>query len=110
MARRGKAIGQRGSWFAKINGEEYPCVHKHWFKQGRYNDPGVKLGDKQCDELVSALRAKKAAILTDDVAIEREGQPLGFDRRGYIALWSIDEVEFDEAGLRFRFTGRLAEL
>ena len=107
-----KAIGFRGSWFADVDGESLPCVHKHWWASGgRYDDPGLQPGMPKGDELAAAIAAKKRVILTNDMAsFDDDGKVIGFDRTGYIAIYSVDGIEYDEAGLRFKFVKRLDDL
>lgn len=105
-----KAKGIRGSWFATVDGERLPCVHDHWWKGTSYDDPGIKPSSK-ASELVDAIREKKRVILTKDKAIPSDNdEAMGFDRKGYIAIFSVDLIEFDDAGLRFKFVKRLEDL
>lgn len=39
MLRAARAKGQRGSWFATVEGKVLPCVHKHWVKGLSHHDP-----------------------------------------------------------------------
>jgi len=107
-----KAIGFRGSWFADVDGETLPCVHKHWWAPGgRYDDPGLQPGMPKGDELVASIAAEKRVILTsDEASLDDDGKVVGFRRTGYIAVYSVDGIEFDAAGLRFKFLKRLCEL
>lgn len=109
---RKRAVGSRGSWFAEVEGETLPCVHRHWWAAGgRYDDPGLQPGTPKGDELVAAIAACKRVILTDDKAtFDEGGRVAGFERTGYIAVYSVDRVEYDNAGLRFKFVKRLSEL
>jgi hypothetical protein len=103
-----KAEGQRGSWFANVNGETLPCVHKHWLKKDLYHDPNAyRQNSKKWDDLIAAIRDKKRVILTDD-NVKDELQ--SFERTGYIAVFEIDDVSLDGFDLRFRFTKRTANL
>lgn len=104
-----KAKGRRGSWFADVEGESLPCVHKFWWKADRYNDPNVKPGSAKDEELVAAIKAAGRVVLTNDTPYEADGKT-GFTRTGYIAVYSVDDVIFDHDGLRFRFVARLQEL
>lgn len=65
-----KAIGQRGSWFAAIDGELIPCVHDSWVIHPNgvmtYADPKCDPGDAKWVPFLSALREGKLAILTKD--------------------------------------------
>lgn len=106
-----KAIGTRGSWFAVVEREALPCVHKYWWRNGFYNDTGLRPSQKT-NELVEAIRNVKKVILTDDEINPGagDGGTIVFNRVGYIAVYSVDDIEFDDAGLRFRFKDRLADL
>jgi hypothetical protein len=101
-----KAVGQRGSWFAVVNGDRLPCVHKHWWRSGRYHDPNAIPGQPRWDEFITALQTNKRAILTDDEPWS--GGP--FIRKGYIAVWDIDDVKIEGSDLTFRFFRRVTDL
>ncbi len=103
-----KAKGKRGSWFATWQKENLPCVHEEWYnhKQGGlpfYLDPGVKLGEKQWDDFIDALKNKKRVILTRDEYTE----PKNFKRSDYQGIFDIDNIAIDDAGLRFDFIKRI---
>ena len=105
-----KAIGSRGSWFALVDDERLPCIHKYWWTKGRYNDTGLR-SCLQADELVDAIREKQRVILTTGNPVRDEnGQIIRFERTGYVAIFSVDSIEFDECGLRFKFLKRLDDL
>ena len=36
--------------------------------------------------------------------------PLPLERMGYIAIWTVEDIEFDEDGLQFRFAERVCNL
>jgi hypothetical protein len=101
-----KAYGHRGSWFAEVDGESLPCVHRYWWRGGRYHDPNFQRGG-QWDDLLEGLRSKGRAILTDDETPDGGGS---FRRLSYIAVYSIDDVEVRDDGLHFRFVERLENL
>src|ERR1700730_6007473 len=103
-----KSIGARGDWFAEVDGERLPCVHKFWWANGTYNDTKLRSSPK-ADELFEAIKELKRVILTDDIP-KFEGESVGFVRAGYIAIFAVDDVEFDANGLRFKFKKRLADL
>jgi hypothetical protein len=109
---KARAVGERGSWFAKVNGERLPCVHKYWVKGLHHCDPGYIEGEKQWMELVEAIRQKSKVILTkDDKTTEVEKKSgAAFSRTGYIAVYSVANVEADELGLRFELTDRICDL
>jgi hypothetical protein len=104
-----KASGERGSWFATVNGKQLPCVHEHWWQPATrgYLDPGAKPGQRIWDEYIDALKREKRAILTKDKVSKDEKS---FERIGYTALFEIDQVEVTAAGLQFIFVKRIAEL
>ena len=107
-----KATGSRGSWFATVDGELLPCVHEYWWvkrdKTRRYDDR-LLTSSRQSGELVAAIKEKRRVILTKDKPYSPEN-PAPFTRTGYIALWTVEDIEFDENGLRFRFVDRECEL
>ena len=110
MAKK-KAIGARGDWFAEVDGERLPCVHKFWWEKGTlaYNDTKLGSGPKP-DELFEAIKELKRVILTDDIPKFEGSEVIGFERAGYIAIYAVDDVEFDANGLRFKFKKRLDDL
>lgn len=109
---KAKAIGERGSWFAKVNGERIPCVHLHWVQRLRHVDPGYIEGESPWPEFVQAIRDCGKVILTKDDAIAAPEKKSGFsfNRTGYIAVYSVANIEANEQGLSFDLTGRLCDL
>ncbi len=108
MAR--KATGSRGSWFATVDGESLPCVHKHWWKNGRYHDPHACLGQPKWDEFIAALKAGKKAVLTNDDLLPSGGFKRKSGQEAYIGVFEIDEIEVNGTDLMFRFVRRIDEL
>jgi|GEM_PF-2962122 len=107
MAR--KPIGQRGRWFAKLDGEELPCVRKHWWIPGqppRYHDPYGRPDGGRWDEIAAALVSTGRAILTSDNEVQPD-PVIRFNRRGYVAVFRASNVTLDQNGLRFNFEERL---
>ena len=107
---KSKATGKRGSWFADVDGQSLPCVHKHWWKGGRYDDPQIMPGSPKDEELVAAIQQHGRVVLTNDSPYDAGEGKTGFTRTGYIAVYSVDDITFDQKGLRFRFVSRLKEL
>lgn len=111
-----KAIGQRGSWFATVDGKELPCVHKHWLKGLSYHDPFKPLvngpSPARIHEYVQAIQQEKQVILTNDVThYDQQGMVSGFTRKNYVAVFAVEDVSFDpKIGLKFKITTRLDEL
>ena len=105
-----KAIGKRASWFAEVESEELPCVHKHWWVPDRtkreYFDPGL-LPSPFNDDFADRIRKANKVILTSDDRNERTGT---FTRTGYIAVWTVADVEFSDAGLKFKFVDKICDL
>jgi hypothetical protein len=103
-----KAVGKRGSWFAKVNGESFPCVHAHWWKSGKeYFDPHLRPDTEKGKELIEGIQKSGKVIITKD-----DFQPNEVDckRTGYVAGFSVSNIEFNEDGLRFRFDTKLFNL
>jgi len=71
---KSKAIGERGSWFASVNGERLPCVHQFWIKGTHHCAPRVSQHSKKDVELVAAVRASGKVIVTTDIAIDEGGR------------------------------------
>lgn len=109
-----KAIGQRGSWFAKVDGISIPCAHKYWLNGLHYHDPFTAhtAGQDKIDELVQAIKEVGKVVMTDDKPERNSvGEVVGFVRLGYIALYAVEDVSYDHAGgLRFRIAKRLENL
>jgi len=104
-----KAKGSIGSWFATVDGESLPCVHKHWWvKTARYNDHLLR-SSPQADEFVAAIREKKRVILKISKP-NSEANPVPFKHVEYVAVWEVDNIDFDENGLRFQFIKSLVPL
>lgn len=99
----GKPKGHAGSWFAEWNGEKLPCVHQHWMKDDRYNDPGFD-GRAKWDRFVAALKTGKKALLTTSHPLDKNGKRR---RKSYVGVYRVDGVEAGNGRLRFRFTEQL---
>jgi hypothetical protein len=95
-----KPHGKRGSWFADWRGETLPCVHQFWWKNGGYHDIYARPGVRKFEELVEAI---KRVILTKD---ETPDGGHSFQRLDYICIFEVEDVQFDDGGLRFRCTSR----
>jgi hypothetical protein len=104
--RPAKAIGQRGSWFANVDGERLPCVHEYFYEKSRYRSPAPE-NDPQHVALIEAIQATGKVILTKD-KVHGDGE--GFERLAYIAVFSVDEIVWENNVLTFRFKERLRDL
>jgi hypothetical protein len=111
---KASAVGERGSWFATVNGERLPCVHMHWWIKGskKFADPGYLAGEGQWPALVSAIEQFGKVIVTKDdpLSVPENKSGLGFKRAGYLAVFTVANIEADEASLRFDLTGRVCDL
>ncbi|MBL0934243.1 MAG: hypothetical protein IBJ07_05790 [Rhizobiaceae bacterium] len=110
-----KATGKRGSWFALVEDEWLPCVHKHWLKGLNYHDPLLRHEGSvapKIAELVDSIRETKKVVLTEDkVSMTGDGSVVGFDRSAYIAVFAVDDVSYSfDDGLKFRLTERIHNL
>ena len=103
-----KPEGQRGSWFAKWNGVEYPCVHKHYVSGSpmAYRDPYLS-ETAPWPAFVEAITKLRRVIVTEDYVTPHEGRQESFTRTGYVALYDIDNVRTDDGALTFKFTNRV---
>jgi hypothetical protein len=109
-----KAIGTIGSWYAKVDGELLPVVHRYWAqKMPSYYDPEARPGELQFGEFVEQMRNNGRVILQSDMEPFKnaEGKTV-LMRHGYIAVFQVDvdSIRLDENGLAFRFLKRLCEL
>jgi hypothetical protein len=107
-----KAKGQQGSWEATVSGEVLPCVFDYWWVKGNkdrlYHDPGLDTSEARHIKYVNRIiESKKVVLVRGAPSSESFGR---FERKDYIAVWSVEDVEFDRDGLKFRFVSRLAEL
>jgi hypothetical protein len=102
-----KATGSRGEWFAVVDGERLPCVYQYWRKAYDYDDPHVSPG-APWPEFIQAISNKCKVVLTSDNVLDPDG--FGFERTGYIAVFSVGDVRIEGSHLRFRFLERLAHL
>jgi hypothetical protein len=112
VRRSAKAIGERGSWFASVDGERLPCVHRHWINGTTHLDPCLDLTNSKFVELVDGIRESGKIVLTND---EVTGDPdtdegMTFVRSGYIAVFSVDNLTTDNGGLQFELKERLLDL
>ena len=103
---KAKATGNIGSWLAEVNGELLPCVHRHWLRGMTYHDPQAIPGDRKWDDFVGAIRRGRVILTSDDVSEDERV----FNRKEYIAIFAVEDVQMDGNGLTFRLTKRLVDL
>ncbi len=107
-----KAIGERGSWCATVDGERFAFVHKHWIKVTDHLDTGYIEGEGQHPALLSAIIDKGRVVVTNDELIPTSDKKSGmmFKRLGYIAIFGVDAINAHENGLGFGLTRRVCDL
>ncbi len=98
------AKGNRGSWFAEVDGERLPCVHLHWLNGGRYEDPGCMPNVGRWPKFIRAIRDGQRVLVTDGQVILKPGTKSGkaFARKVYLYVADVENVEADDSSLRFR--------
>jgi hypothetical protein len=102
-----KAIGERGSWFASVNGERLPCVHQYWIKGRQHVARNIDSSDPKTAELISAIEIARKVIVTTDVV---QGEGAGFERAGYVAVFRVSDVRVSDGELHFELVERLTDL
>ncbi len=90
------AKGSRGSWFATVDGNSYPCIHLRWLngQTRHYRDEGYYDYDKW-PAFREAIETDKIVILTSGTVTGKDGRTkegLNIERTGYIAMWRIENV------------------
>lgn len=102
-----KARGERGSWFATVEGVRLPCVHKHWVTGFHHRAKRAWMTDPKHIELVEAIQSTGKVILTKDKVI---GDGEAFERDGYIAMYRIANLQWENDELEFDLIDKLATL
>ena len=101
-----RPIGARGSWFAVWQGDKLPCIHKCWVKAEaghlHYCDPEVS-DEWEWPAFIEAIEEKRRVILTEDV-VDQNGFPK--KRKGYIAIFQVDNIEVRDSELHLDLVGR----
>lgn len=111
-----KATGRQGWWFAVVEGETLPCIHKHWLTGKSYHDPFERHRGKGRDERIkeavdAMLNGRRVVLTSDRVLYDEYGKVTGFERDGYIAVFEIDNGTYTpDDGVRFQLTKRLVDL
>lgn len=111
-----KARGQRGSWYARVDDELLPCIHKHWLKGLVYHDPfgrhEGRASEPTIREFVVVVLEKQRVVLTDDIPeFGAHGVVVAFKRTRYIAAYRVEDVSYaPDNGLTFRLAERLHDL
>lgn len=106
-----KAKGQRGSWYATVEGDVLPCAHSLWVKGAKlYCDPYIKRGIAEHDEFIAAIVTAGKVILTKSDLVPGPEIPPTINRDGYIGIFAVGPLTVDDGGLKFELTERLADL
>jgi hypothetical protein len=105
MGRLRKALGSRGSWFARVDDEELPCVWTRWLSEGakHYLDPGAKSDETKWVRYAEAIKRLRRVILIQQL-IGRDGT---WHREAYIGIFRVENVEFAGNRLEFDLVDRL---
>lgn len=100
-----KPTGRQGSWFAKWEGEELPCVHRHWTvgHWPDYLDPNVDDRPEWPGFIEALSNGKKAILTTSQIDGEK------WRRASYVAVWEIEGVTVENGELRFKFVKPIAQ-
>jgi hypothetical protein len=99
-----QAKGNRGSWFAEVDGERLPCVHRYWLTDGRYEDPGCMPKVGKWPRFIRAIRDGQRVLMTESKVEVRPDRKSGraFSRTAYLYVADVENVEADEQSLRFK--------
>jgi hypothetical protein len=68
------------------------------------------VGEKQWDEYVAAIRSSRKVVLTTDKIVGVIGEDGAFQRSGYVAVWTVDDISVVGRDLRLRLVNRLVDL
>jgi hypothetical protein len=100
-----KAQGIRGSWYAKVNGEELPCIHDKNMKNGSYIAP--RADDERHQKLLADIQRTGRVVMRKS---ERNSDDRSWTSKGYVAVWSVADAKIEGGELTFRFVDRLIDL
>jgi hypothetical protein len=107
MSVRAKApTGRPGDWMAYDHQEQtdLPCVWKTCMKAKTYRDEGFDVARAKDRNYIDAIRTSKRVILTKMKPERVNGHP---SRDGYVGLFQVDNVVFEDGNLSFDFVARL---
>lgn len=102
-----RARGERGSWFAEVDGVRLPCVHKYWVHGLHHHAKRAWMKDPKHIELVEAIQSRGTVVLTKD-KVTGDGE--AFQRNGYIAVYRVENLEWSNDELKFDLVEKLAML
>jgi hypothetical protein len=92
-----KAVGNPGSWFARIGDEHIPCVWDQWRKGTHYLDPHCTPDKGKWPRFIRGIKQGK-------VALTRRREVNGrTERDGYLALYRVTNVSARNGALEFDF-------
>jgi hypothetical protein len=110
--------GQQGSWLVKvtINGrtEKLPTAHKFFVRQGMVgmvydrDADWLQFQEAKAEKWLALLKQTKKVVLTEDT-VSAGGDDYHFTRKGYIAVYAVDEIVLTKDKFHFRFLERIAE-
>ena len=99
------AKGNRGSWFAVVDGERLPCIHEYWLSSdGQYEDPGCMPGAGRWPKFIEAIESSRRVIVTRSRKTDSPDRKSGVSlaRTAYLFVADVEQVEADEQSLRFK--------
>jgi hypothetical protein len=115
-----KCKGQQGDWLVNVTidgkTEKLPSAHRYFLSGLRLEVPHFWTGEKHAkkrERYLEALFKHKRIVLTDDEVLVDNPIHAGpdrshFKRKGYIAVYDVDEIVADaEHGLGFTLTKRV---
>jgi hypothetical protein len=108
--------GRQRDWLVDVTidgrTERLPTAHKHFMRGLTYQRADAAwLALAKGQRWLDALRGKQRVVLTDDEVGARNDpvRPVRIARKGYIAVFAVNEIAIDDTGIRFRLMDRIAE-
>lgn len=90
-----RPVGHQGSWYARWDGKDIPCIHRHpTLLRGLHYRAPIWDSPERHLRYFEDIRELRKVILTKSELLE-SGH---YARKGYIALWRVDNVELDADG------------
>ena len=94
--------GERGSWYADVEGERLPCVHDKNMKPGGwYRAPAD--ADPSHLALLEAIRSCGRVVVRKS---ERISDDAAWESKGYIGVFDVADAIIEDGEFQFRFLRR----
>ena len=108
------ARGNQGNWFAEVtaprhpevDGRSLPCIWDHWWRGGRYLDPGYAPSNPKAQKVVDALTAEGFAVMRKR---RKNTDADVWQADGYVAIFEVANVKFGTS-LQFDIVRRVCDL